>query len=282
LSWLRLGGLLGLGPGAALGRLLLGLLLVRRGLGLAAASAADHGQLGPDLHGVVGLDLDRLEDPCHRGRDLGVDLVGGHLEQRLVRFDLVTLLLEPAGDGPLGDRLAQLGHGHGGRLAVPGGTGLGSLGRLLLGLVLGLLGLGLAAAVGRGGRLPLLLGAGLLAALVRLGGLLGLLLTAAGLLLLLVGLGLLALVPTLVAAGLAVLLDDGQLGPDLDRLVGLDLDGLQDPGHRGGDLGVDLVGGHLEQGLVGLDPVALLLDPPGDRALGDRLTELRHLDWCRH
>src|SRR4029450_9589912 len=95
-------------------------------------------------------------------------------------------------------------------------------------------------------------------------------------------LGRLALAAFAVAAGLAVLLDDREFGADLDRLVGLDLDGLQDPGDRGGDLGVDLVGRHLEQGVGALDPVALLLDPAGDRALGDRLAELRHLDWCRH
>src|SRR6266545_4494594 len=76
--------------------------------------------------------------------------------------------------------------------------------------------------------------------------------------------------------------DDGQLGADLDGLVLLDLDRLQDAGHRGGDLGVDLVGGHLEQRLVRLDPVALLLQPAGDGALGDRLAELGHPDWCRH
>jgi hypothetical protein len=240
------------------------------GCSSAAVGAADHGQLGPDLDGLVGLDLDRLEHAGDGGGDLGVDLVGGHLEQGLVGLDLVALLLEPAGDGALGDRLAQLGHGHGGRLAVPGRVRL----RLLLGpglvLVLGL-GLGL----GRR-RLALLLGAGLLAALVRLGGLLGL--PGPGRLLL----GLPRLLGLAAAPALAVLLDDGQLGPDLDRLVGLDLDRLQDPGDGGGDLGVDLVGGHLEQGLVGLDLVALLLEPARDGALGDRLTELRHLDWCRH
>ena len=106
--------------------------------------------------------------------------------------------------------------------------------------------------------------------------------SACSLLALSLRLGLLVLPALVVAAALAVLLDDGQLGADLDRLVGLHLDGLQDPGDGGRDLGVDLVGGHLEQGLVGLDPVALLLDPPGDGALGDRLAELRHLDWCRH
>ena len=43
--------------------------------------------------------------------DLGVDLVGGDLEQWLVGVDLVALLLEPAGDGALGHALAERGHG---------------------------------------------------------------------------------------------------------------------------------------------------------------------------
>ncbi len=47
-----------------------------------------------------------------RRRDLGVHLVGGDLEQRLVALDLVPDLLHPLGDGALGDRLAHLGHDH--------------------------------------------------------------------------------------------------------------------------------------------------------------------------
>ena len=47
------------------------------------------------------------------------------------------------------------------------------------------------------------------------------------------------------------------------------------PGGRGGHLGVDLVGGHLDQRLVGLDAVADLLEPLEDRSLGDRLAHLR-------
>ena len=47
---------------------------------------------------------------------------------------------------------------------------------------------------------------------------------------------------------------------------------------RRGHLGVDLVGRHLEQRLVGVDLLADLLEPLRDRALGDRLTELRHRD----
>jgi hypothetical protein len=55
--------------------------------------------------------------PAIGRRDLGVDLVGGDLEQRLVDLDGVADLLQPAGDGAFGDALAQLrkcdvsGHG---------------------------------------------------------------------------------------------------------------------------------------------------------------------------
>ena len=49
-------------------------------------------------------------------------------------------------------------------------------------------------------------------------------------------------------------------------------------GDRRGDLGVDLVGGDLEQRLVALDRVALVLEPFQDRAFDDRLAELGHLD----
>ena len=53
-----------------------------------------------------------------------------------------------------------------------------------------------------------------------------------------------------------------------------------------GHLGVDLVGGDLEQRLVGGDRVTDLLEPLRDRALGDGLTELGKRDvshvcvWC--
>ena len=57
-------------------------------------------------------DEDLAENAGSRRRDLGVDLVGRHLEQRLVDLDAVTLLLEPPGDGALGDALAQPRHGY--------------------------------------------------------------------------------------------------------------------------------------------------------------------------
>ncbi len=114
---LLFGGLL-----ALRGRLLCRLLLLGglfggllRGLRLAAAAGVftlvtDYGQLAADLDGVVLLRDDLLQHACGGGRNLGVDLVGGNLEQRFVQFDRVTLLLEPPGDGSLGDALTECRH----------------------------------------------------------------------------------------------------------------------------------------------------------------------------
>jgi len=53
-----------------------------------------------------------LQQGARGGRgDLGIDLVGGDLDEDLVDLDRVTLLLVPLEDGPLGHRLAHGGHG---------------------------------------------------------------------------------------------------------------------------------------------------------------------------
>ena len=69
---------------------------------------------------------------------------------------------------------------------------------------------------------------------------------------------------------------------DLDGvvLVGLDLE--QRARDRGGDLGVDLVGGDLQQRLVDRDAVADLLQPAGDGAFGDGLAEGGEGDFGGH
>src|SRR5262249_21135941 len=53
---------------------------------------------------------DAAQEAAERGRDLGVDLVRRDLEQRLVRLDEIALRLEPARDGSLCDRFAELRH----------------------------------------------------------------------------------------------------------------------------------------------------------------------------
>ena len=92
-------------PGAARvgsARLRGGLRAVRAG-----AHAADH---LADGHGVAGLGED-LGHRAARGRgDLGVDLVGGDLDDRLVGLDRVADLLGPLEHVALGDRLAHLRH----------------------------------------------------------------------------------------------------------------------------------------------------------------------------
>src|SRR5207249_3364072 len=66
----------------------------------------DHRKLRADLDGLVLGDLDLQQRSRGGCRYLGVDLVGRHFEQRLVGFDLVALVLEPAGDRTLRDALA--------------------------------------------------------------------------------------------------------------------------------------------------------------------------------
>ena len=89
-----------------------------------------------------------------------------------------------------------------------------------------------------------------------------------------------------VGGGGALIADHGDHRADIDRLALGDPDLGHDAGDRRRHLGVDLVGGDLEQRLVGGDRVADLLEPLRDRALGDRLTELWERDvshvcvWC--
>ena len=66
-----------------------------------------------DLYGIAFLGGDFGEDPRSGRGNLGVDLVGRDLEQRLVALDLVADLLHPADDRAFGDRLPHLGHDHG-------------------------------------------------------------------------------------------------------------------------------------------------------------------------
>ena len=71
----------------------------------------DDGDHRAHIHGVALFGAQFLEGAGYWGWHFGIDLVGGHLEQNLVLRHLVARLLEPAGDGSLGDGLAQLGHG---------------------------------------------------------------------------------------------------------------------------------------------------------------------------
>ena len=50
--------------------------------------------------------------PAVGARDLGVDLVGGYLDQDLVFGDLIAFLFVPLQNGALGNRVTHLRHGH--------------------------------------------------------------------------------------------------------------------------------------------------------------------------
>src|SRR5215203_4133378 len=65
---------------------------------------------GVDRNRLAFLDLDLRQHAGPGGRDFRVHLVGRDLEERLVAIDAVADLLDPADNGPLGDRLAHLGH----------------------------------------------------------------------------------------------------------------------------------------------------------------------------
>ena len=255
-----LGGLLGLLGGLGLGRLVLDLLggrlvlaggALRRGGAAAGGAGADECEDGAHLDGVVLLRTDLQEGARHGGGDLGVDLVGGDLEQRLVDLDLVADGLQPAGHGALGHGLAQRGQGDLGGLAA------GRRGPVR-------------ALVGGGALLRSRLACGLLLGVVLLrlldGGLLG-----RGVVLRRVG-----------GAAAGAVADRGQRGADLDRVVLLDQDLLEHAGHGGRDLGVDLVGGDLHQGLVDGDLVADGLEPAGHGALGDGFAQGGQVHGFRH
>ena len=87
----------------------------RRGAGAAAARPSRRPRRSSPTTVLIAtvcalLDLDLEQRPRDRRRDLGVHLVGRDLEDRLVPLDRVADLLEPLGDGSLGDRLAHLRH----------------------------------------------------------------------------------------------------------------------------------------------------------------------------
>ena len=97
------GAFVGLGLGGW--RLFLGRRRRRR-----ARGRADHCEPGADVDGFPLGHEDLGQHARRRRRHLGVDLVGGDLEQDFILGHLITHLLEPLGDGALGDGLAQLRH----------------------------------------------------------------------------------------------------------------------------------------------------------------------------
>jgi hypothetical protein len=78
------------------------------------------------------------------------------------------------------------------------------------------------------------------------------------------------------------LLDRAEDRADLDLGALLDRDLRQAAAGRGVELERDLVGLQLDDRLVRLDLLADLLEPFGDRGLGDRFAEGRDLDLHAH
>ncbi len=226
----------------------LGCLRGRRG-----TLVADDRQLAADLDGLVLADADLEQGSGHRGRHFGVHLVGGDLDEGFVDGNVVADRLEPAGDGALGDRFA-----HGGQVDRGTGSGRSRISDRLLrrGFDLG----------GRRFRLGRLRRGGGLRFRLRLW--FGLRFGFGG--------------RRRLGGGAASVADHREFRTDLGGLVLGDDDFLQDAGERRRDLGVDLVGGDLDQGLVDGDLVADFLEPAGDSAFGDALTESRHLHGVRH
>jgi len=72
---------------------------LRRGRG----GCADAGERRPDGHGLVFADEDLLEHAGGGCGNLGVDLVGGDLQERFVDLDGLADPFEPRGDGAAGD-----------------------------------------------------------------------------------------------------------------------------------------------------------------------------------
>ena len=208
------------GDGCACGRLRLGGFGARldravRRAGIGAGARSNATQHRADRHSLVGLDEDLLDRARHWGGHLGIDLVGGDLDQRVVDGDGVARLHPPFEDGALGHRIAHLRERDVDNLAAACGRLIAACGRL----------------VGR-----------------RRGG--------------------------SVAVGVYL----AEHASHLNRLIGFRGDVYKRSGHRRRNLGIDLVGGDLDQRLVSLDPVTDLLQPTQDRAFGNRLPHLGHGD----
>ena len=171
-------------------------------------ACSDLAQHRSHRHRLVCLDED-LRDRARHGRwHLGIDLVRGDLDQRIIDGDHITGLHAPLEHGSFRHRVTHLWEGDVHNLAA-------ACGRLF-------------------GRR-------------RSGS---------------------------VAVGLYL----AEHASHLNRLIGFRGDVYKRSGHRRRNLGIDLVGGDLDERLVGLHPVTNLLQPTQDRAFGNRLPHLGHGD----
>jgi hypothetical protein len=84
------------------------------------------------------------------------------------------------------------------------------------------------------------------------------------------------------ADGCAGVVDHGDHGVHLHGCARWGLDLLENAAGRGGNFGVDFIGGNLKQRLIALHSLTGLLEPLGDCAFEDRLSHLGHDDIGRH
>jgi hypothetical protein len=78
------------------------------------------------------------------------------------------------------------------------------------------------------------------------------------------------------------LADDAKYLTDLGDTILGNADLQQDARRRCRDLGVDFVGAHLDNRLIGRDPFADSLQPSGDGSFCDAFTQSRQSDLGRH
>ena len=196
----------------------------RSGGSSSSGSVTDDSQNLANLCVLILGDADLEQGTCNGGGNLGVNLVGGNLNQGLVNLNLLANFLQPAGHGALGHGLAQcgqqdLGAGSG---ASGGSSRSGCCGSLSSRS-------GSCGCSGSGGSSR--------------------------------------------SSSAGTVANDSQSSADLDVLVLGDENLLDDACYGGGNLGVNLVGGNLNQGSVNLNGVADLYEPAGDGTLGHGLAQ---------
>ena len=250
---------LGCGLVALVLRLLCGLVfllfLLLRGVrraGLLGGSIADASDYFAHVHSVVFLGQDFHEGSGNWGRDLGVNLVGGDLEEWFVYLDLVAWLLEPLGDGAFGDGLTEFWHDH--IFGLAGALRIGACRILGLGLILVRLICGFFFVLVGSGRLLFSSVFGVIGIVCAIG----------------------------IGRSFILITDLGDDGAHVYRVILISNDLEEHTGYWRRDFGIDLVGGNLQQRFIDLDLVANLLQPLSHSAFSYGLAQFRHFDGMRH
>ena len=193
-----------------------------------SSSVADDSQNLANLCVLILGDADLEQGTCYGGGNLGVNLVGGNLNQGLVNLNLLANFLQPAGNGALGDGLAQCGQYDLNACSSSCGSSRSSGGCC-------------------GSSRSLSNRSGSCGSLNSCG--------------------------SSRSSSTGTVANDSQSSADLDVLVLGDENLLNNACYGGGNLGVNLVGGNLNQGCVNLNGVADLNEPAGNGTLGHGLAQ---------